>query len=111
MPDFLPGRVRAFNTDQLESELERWFTGVVRQRGGTAYKFTSPGRRSVPDRMILAAGAHMFFVELKRRGKKATPKQKEEHARLGSYGFRVYVCDTKESCLRVLELEGLYAAR
>lgn len=96
------GLVGKFNADPLEKTLEAWFVAQVRRAGGRAYKFVSPGQRSVPDRLILLPGGCGFFVELKRRGAKATPKQLLEHDKLRSLGFRVYLCDSKESLSQVL---------
>ena len=102
------GLVRAFNTEPRESVLEAWYRDTVRALGGRAYKFTAPGRRSVPDRLTLFPGKRVFFVELKRQGKKLTPKQAIEHAFLRSLGFSVYTCDTKQKCVDVLVLEGVW---
>lgn len=102
------GRVRFFNPEPRESALEGWFVRTVRKTGyGKAYKFASPGHRSVPDRIIVfkKPGGHIFLCELKRRGKKPTPKQWGEINFWRSMGVRVYVCDTKESCLEMLEIE------
>jgi len=99
------GPIKFFNPEPRESSLERWFVGQVKKRGGKSYKFTSPGHRSVPDRINIFPTEHIFLVELKRRDKKPTPKQWEEIMFWRGFGFRVYVCDTKESCLEVLNNE------
>ena len=96
------GAVRAFDDTPLEKVLEAWFVAQVRKHGGRAYKFSSPGTRSVPDRLVLFPGGVAFFVEVKRQGKKATPKQAVEHAYLRQLGFRVFLCDTKASLLAAL---------
>jgi len=108
------GLVKKFNTEPRESALEAWFVRTVRKHyRGKAYKFSSPGHRSVPDRIVIFKKpnvkphemGHLFLVELKRRGKKPTPKQWGEINFWRMMGFRVYVCDTKESCLDMLETE------
>ena len=63
---------------------------------GIAYKFTSPGRWSVPDRICLLPGGVVKFVELKAPGKKPTEGQLREHKRLRALGFQVDVIDSKE---------------
>lgn len=97
--------VKRFNTDPRESVLESWFRDRVRDLGGRAYKFTAPGRRSVPDRLIVLPGGTLFFVELKRKGGKPTAKQDVEINYLRSMGLNVYIADSKEDCNRILEKE------
>lgn len=97
------GLVRQLSSKPLEADLEAWGVRAAAAAGGRAYKFSSPGRRSVPDRILLFPGGRMAFVEWKRPGGKPTAKQLAEHAYLRSLGFEVYVCDSKEQFLRVLE--------
>lgn len=77
----------------LEKEIERAFNKRIKELGGTSEKFTSPGRRSVPDRLVTMPGGDMFFVELKAEGKKPTEAQERDHARRRSMGCDVYVID------------------
>lgn len=79
-----------------ERTVEEHLVAVVSLLGGTAEKFVSPGKRSVPDRLITMPGRPMFFVEVKRPGKDATPAQKRDHTRREKLGQVVYVVDTKE---------------
>ena len=79
-----------------ESTVEKHFREKVEGLGGIAYKFTSPGRRGVPDRMAVLPGGRIFWVELKAPGKKAEPHQLREHKRLRALGFQVDVIDSKE---------------
>ena len=46
---------------QIESRLEK----MVREKGGISFKFTSPSNPGVPDRIVLAPGGKVIFVELK----------------------------------------------
>lgn len=85
-----------------ESVIEQRLRLRVRQLGGVAYKFTSPGRRGVPDRLVLLPRQKNFpaeavFVELKAPGKKPRGEQLREHERLRSLGFRVVVIDSLEA--------------
>lgn len=41
----------------LEKTIEAHLVKRVKERGGVAYKFTSPQRRSVPDRLVLMDAA------------------------------------------------------
>lgn len=80
----------------LEKEIEAWLTVEAKRRGGIAYKFTSPQRRSVPDRLVLMPDGKMLFVECKRPGGKPTEAQAREHERIRALGFPVFVMDSKE---------------
>lgn len=80
----------------LEKTIEAHLVKRVKERGGVAYKFTSPQRRSVPDRLVLLPDGVIEFVELKAPGKKPTPMQLREHERLRALGFTVLVIDNKE---------------
>lgn len=48
-----------------ESQLEARLGRMVRERGGLYYKFTSPGSPGVPDRIVIAPGGRVIFLELK----------------------------------------------
>ena len=78
-----------------ESEVEAHLVKRVKERLGIAYKFTSPQRRSVPDRMCVMPGGRVVFVELKRPGAKPTEQQTREHQRLRDLGATVLVLDSK----------------
>ncbi len=80
----------------LERDVEAWLVAETKRRGGIAYKFTSPQRRSVPDRLVLLPGGRMFFVECKRPGGQPTEAQTREHERMRELGFDVFVMDKKE---------------
>jgi hypothetical protein len=80
----------------LEKEVEAYLVARAKALGGIAMKFTSPQRRSVPDRIVLLPEAKVLFVECKRPGAKTTPAQDREHVRLRELGFTVIVMDSKE---------------
>lgn len=68
-----------------ESEVERHFVWAVEMAGGRAYKFTSPSNRGVADRIACLPDGSVWFVELKTKGGRLSPLQKEfaaEMARL-----------------------------
>lgn len=83
----------ARNTEN-EKYIEQMLCRIIREMGGTAYKFVSPNRRGVPDRICLLPGGEMFFVEVKSRGKKPSPLQEIEIEKLRKLGFSVYVLDS-----------------
>ena len=93
--------------DPLEADIEAYFVRQCKKRGWKAEKFTSPGRRSVPDRLVSKPGGSVFFCELKAPGKKPTTKQASDHRSRRLLGFRVYVADTWESVDRVIGDEEL----
>ena len=77
----------------LEKDIEAAFVGRVKSLGGTAEKFTSPNRRSVPDRLVTLPGGVIVFVELKAPGKMPTEAQARDHNRRRALGCRVIVID------------------
>jgi hypothetical protein len=81
----------------LEKDIERAFVARVKSLGGMAEKFTSPGRRSVPDRLVTMPGGQIIFVELKAPGKKPTDAQQRDHDRRRVLGCDVRVIDTMEA--------------
>lgn len=78
-----------------ESTIEKHLVAEVKKAGGIAYKFISPGRRSVPDRLVLLPGGRVVFVECKAPGEKPRPEQLREHERLRALGFSLVVLDSK----------------
>ncbi len=77
-----------------EGRLERRFKAEVKKRGGKALKFTVPGVRGVPDRIVLLPGARAVFVELKAPGEQPTPLQVKRAAEFRAMGFPVYCVDS-----------------
>lgn len=78
-----------------ESLIEKHLVAEVKRAGGHAYKFVSPGRRGVPDRIVLLPGGRIVFVECKAPGQKPRSEQLREHERLRALGFNVVVLDSK----------------
>lgn len=77
-----------------ENAVETALVDVVKRHGGVAYKFTSPARRNVPDRLVDLPGVPLFFVECKRPDEEPRKAQAREHARLRARGKVVWVIDT-----------------
>ena len=59
-----------------ESEVERHFKWAVERMGGCTYKFTSPGRKGVADRIACLPDGSTWFVELKTKGGRLSELQK-----------------------------------
>lgn len=81
----------------LERDIERALVKRVKALGGMAEKFTSPGRRSVPDRLVTLPEGRVIFVELKAPSKKPTDNQLRDHQRRRELGCDVRVIDSLES--------------
>lgn len=87
-----------------ESTIEEYLRKQCKKRGWLCEKFTSPAKRSVPDRIVTAPGGRIFFVELKAPGKKATTLQNKDHETRRNLGCFVTVIDTKVGVDVLLEL-------
>lgn len=81
----------------LEKDIESALCARVKSLGGLCEKFVSPGKRSVPDRIVTLPGGAIVFVEVKAPGKKPTDLQERDHARRKGLGCRVVVIDSMES--------------
>jgi len=79
----------------LEAVVEKYLVQRVKEIGGEAYKFVSPARCSVPDRIVVVPG-RICFVECKRPGGKPTRAQEREHERLRAFRMDVRVIDSRE---------------
>ena len=79
-----------------ERDIERKLIQAVRQTGGLALKFVSPGFNGVPDRLLLFMGGKVAFAEVKAPGEKPRPLQVHRMEQLRGLGFRVYVVDSEE---------------
>ena len=77
-----------------EKEIERKLVKAVRQSGGLALKFVSPGFNGVPDRLLLFTEGKVAFAEVKAPGEKPRPLQEHRIAQLRALGFKVYVVDS-----------------
>lgn len=86
------GDISSACKERIEKDVEEKWCDVARAHGWIAYKFVSPGNRSVPDREF-AKRRFVFFIEFKRPGKEATEDQQEEIIRLRKQGFLVLVID------------------
>lgn len=81
----------------LERIIERALVARVQILGGLCEKFTSPGRRSVPDRIVSLPGGRLIFVECKASGKQPAPLQARDHASRRALGFEVRVISTLQA--------------
>jgi hypothetical protein len=79
----------------LEKQIEAKVCEYAKERGLLVYKFTSPARAAVPDRLFILPSGKAFFVEFKREGQKPTPAQEREHHRLRQHKVSVFVIDNE----------------
>ena len=98
----------------LEKSIESILRKAVEDEGGVCLKWTCPGHRGVPDRMILFPGGIIAFVELKRPGAKVKAGGLQEwwREKIQSFGFRCYEVSTAEqakSIVSFLETESFIA--
>jgi len=77
-----------------EKYIEQKLVNTVKELGGIAPKFVSPGLDGVPDRIVLLPMGRMAFVELKAPGKKMRPLQVKRKTQLEALGFLVYCIDS-----------------
>ena len=79
----------------LERDIEKAVCDYAKKEyDAIAYKFTSPGRRNVPDRIIVFPNGGVIFIEFKAPGKKPSAGQEREMSRLNAR--KQNVCWTSE---------------
>jgi hypothetical protein len=74
-----------------ESEIERHFVWAIERAGGKTWKFTSPGRKGVADRIACLPDGQTWFVELKTKGGRLSLLQQLFAADMG-FLQQNYVC-------------------
>lgn len=83
--------------DNMETErtVEQALKRSIEKAGGRCYKFTSPSRAGVPDRIVVLRG-RVVFVELKATGEKPRALQKAVAKTIRKAGGRVYCLSSVE---------------
>jgi hypothetical protein len=76
-----------------ESNLEKRLGDWAKAQGCLYYKFASPARRGVPDRVVIGPGGKVLFLELKAPGNEPTPLQTRELAILNKQGCNAHWAD------------------
>lgn len=80
----------------LEKKIEKAVCDYAKSKGWLTYKFTSPSRAAVPDRIMISPVGDVLFVEFKREGMKPTSAQTREHDKLKNQCCHVWVIDNAE---------------
>lgn len=79
-----------------ERDVEKRLTDACKRRGWICWKFTSPGKNGVPDRIVIrprgyAAPAFVDFVEVKSPTGRLRPSQRKLHMKMREVGAQVVV--------------------
>ena len=88
----------------LEKQIEAKVCEYAKTKNVLVYKFTSPARAAVPDRLFIRADGRMWFCEFKRGGQKPTPAQEREHHRLRQQAINVFVVDSVDAGKECIDL-------
>ena len=80
---------------QIEKDIEKYLVRQIKKIGGLCYKFTSPGTRGIPDRIVLYQG-DVFFAELKRPGGHPRKDQLKIIEKFNDQFIPVFIVDSKE---------------
>ncbi len=80
----------------LEGQIEKRLRERVKEHGGIALKFVSPGCRGVPDRLVFMPAGRIYLVELKAPGRRPSVLQKYMRNKFTRLGFKYYVIDSYE---------------
>lgn len=88
----------------LEKQIEQKVCDYAKERGCLVYKFTSPNRAAVPDRLFVLPNGRIYFIEFKASGKKPTPAQEREHLRLKGHNVQVFVVDSIDGGRLVVDM-------
>lgn len=87
----------------LEREIEKAVCKYAESKGFTQYKFSSPAHAGVPDRLFLGPHGRVFFIEFKAKGKKPTPLQDRECARIVANGIDCYWVDNVDDGKKIVD--------
>ena len=80
---------------ESEKAIEQYLCRQIEKLGGEAYKFVSPNRRAVTDRICVLPNNIIVFVELKSEGLRPSDAQFRELQRLRTKGVWAEWVDKK----------------
>ena len=87
-----------------EKKVEKYLVSSVKLLGGEAYKFTSPNRRFVPDRLCVLPFGIVLFVEVKGSKGELHSGQVREINRLRAKGHAAVVVDSIETVTELMDM-------
>lgn len=93
-------------TTESEKTIEAYLVKRMKEAGGKAYKWVSPGNDGVPDRLCVFPDGRKELVELKGKGGALTPSQKKRFPELVRLGQRIWVLWSRREVDRFLEYKG-----
>lgn len=93
-----PSPKGCFMEKDLEAKVGRW----VKSRGGLWLKWVSPGFTGVPDRILIAQGGKVVFVEMKQESGRLMKRQVWVGALLKRMGCVVYQVFNEEQARQML---------
>ncbi|WP_419791245.1 VRR-NUC domain-containing protein [Staphylococcus chromogenes] len=92
-----------------ESKIENYMRGIVEKNYGLFLKFVAPGKKGVPDRIVILPENRIYFVELKNEVGRLSAIQKYVHKQFKKCGVDVYVISSKQEvddfCREVLHID------
>ena len=96
-------RLKSVNKGMTEKQIEQYLCKMVKKLNGIPYKFVSPSRRAASDRLCVFPFGIIAFIECKAPGRKPTPAQREELAKLQRLGHVATYVSTKNQVHLVIE--------
>ena len=78
-----------------EKIIEQYLKERIEELGGVCWKWTSPGMRGAPDRVVLHPHIGVVFVELKSKAGKLSVHQRKAFTQISAAGGTVFVIDSK----------------
>ena len=86
-----------------ENSVEAYLARRCKALRWEQFKFTAPGRRGVPDRVVMGNG-YTAFIELKSADGSLSPIQKAVIPRMRRAGAIVFVCPSKADVDKALDI-------
>lgn len=87
---------------KAENEIEGYLSKKAKKYGFLCYKFVSPGKKGVPDRILLAKG-YTIYIETKSNTGVLSEIQKIRINEMRKQGCEVYVINNRKSIDQLLE--------